>query len=101
MKKFMSALLLSSAIAFSPTIGMADVASDLQSFWENSGGGVNVSKPTFYQGQRAGFATLGSVSVKTRTRNTNLVNLQLPSVRAGCGGIDIFGGSFRYIERVI
>lgn len=99
MKKFMSALLLSTAMTFSPTIGMADVASDLQSFWENSGGGVNVSKPTFYQGQRAGFATLGSVSVKTRTRNTNLVNLQLPSVRAGCGGIDIFGGSFSFISR--
>ncbi len=99
MRKLVSALMLSAAVAFAPTLANADVASDLQSFWENSGGGVNVSKPNFYQGQRAGFATLGSVSIKTRTRNSTLAHLQLPSVRAGCGGIDIFGGSFSFISR--
>lgn len=99
MKKLLTALLTSTAIALAPTPGNADVASDLQNFWENSGGGVNVSQPAFYQGQRAGFASLGSVSIKTRTRNTNLVNIQLPSVRAGCGGIDVFGGSFSFISR--
>lgn len=99
MKKLVSALMLSAALVFAPSTANADVASDLQSFWENSGGGVNVNKPNFYQGQRAGMASLGSVSIKTRTRNTSLANLQLPSVRAGCGGIDIFAGSFSFISR--
>lgn len=99
MKKVFRAFLLSSAMLMTTGNGYADVATDLQNFWENSGGGVNVNKPNFYQGQRAGFATLGSVSIKTRTRNTNLANLQLPSIRAGCGGIDIFGGSFSFISR--
>lgn len=77
----------------------ADVAGDLQNFWENSGGGVNVTRPLSYQGQRAGFVSLGSVQVRTRTRNTQLANMQLPSVRAGCGGIDLFGGSFSFLSR--
>ena len=98
MKK-LAALFLSTAITMTPTVGHADIASDLRDFWENSGGGVNVSKPTFYDGQRAGFATLGSVQVRTRTRQTNLAHIQLPSVRAGCGGIDIFGGSFSFISQ--
>ena len=76
----------------------ADLASDLKDFWEQSGGGVNVNKPMAYMGQRAGFATLGSVQVRTRSRNTNLAHIQLPSVRAGCGGIDLFGGSFSFLS---
>ena len=77
----------------------ADTASDLRNFWENSGGGINVTGPLVYNGQRAGYATMGSVQVRTRVRQTNLANIQLPSVRAGCGGIDIFGGAFSFISR--
>lgn len=76
----------------------ADLAGDLRDFWENSGGGVNTSGPFAYMGQKAGFATLGSVQVRTRNRRANLATIQLPSVRAGCGGIDIFGGSFSFIS---
>lgn len=75
----------------------ADVGSDLRDFWERSGGGVNVTKPTAYQGQQAGYATLGSLYLRTRPRNSQLASIQLPSVRAGCGGIDIFGGAFSFI----
>lgn len=92
-------LAAAAAIALSAPVAIADIGSDLRNFWENSGGGVNVTGPTSYNGQRAGFATLGSVQVRTRTRQSNLVNIQLPSVRAGCGGIDIFGGSFSYISK--
>jgi len=92
-------LVLMTTSSLMPNPAFADVASDLTDFWENSGGGINVSAPMSYQGQRAGFATLGSISVRTRTRNTNLVNIQLPSVRAGCGGIDIFGGAFSFISK--
>ena len=92
-------LVLMTSSSLLPNPAFADVAGDLTDFWENSGGGVNVSAPMSYNGQRAGFATLGSISVRTRTRNTNLVNIQLPSVRAGCGGIDIFGGAFSFISK--
>ena len=91
-----SAALAALTFAANPTT--ADVASDLRNFWENSGGGVNVTRPLSYQGQRAGFVSLGSVQVRTRTRNTQLAHIQLPSVRAGCGGIDLFGGAFSFLS---
>jgi conjugative transfer pilus assembly protein TraH len=91
-------LFCASIITFMPLNAQADMGADLVDFWQKSGGGVNISNPTFYEGQSAGFATLGSVQVRTRTRNTNLLNIQLPSVRAGCGGIDVFGGSFSFIS---
>lgn len=90
-------IVLSTLAVATPT--QADVAGDLRDFWEKSGGGVNVTGPSSYNGQRAGFATMGSVTVRTRTRDTNLAHIQLPSARAGCGGIDIFGGSFSYISK--
>jgi conjugative transfer pilus assembly protein TraH len=87
------------ALSVAGSATSADVAGDLQNFWENSGGGVNVTRPLTYEGQRAGFVSLGSVQVRTRTRNTQMANIQLPSVRAGCGGIDLFGGSFSFLSR--
>jgi conjugative transfer pilus assembly protein TraH len=100
MRIFNKTLIIGAAFAIScGTAPAADVGSDLRNFWENSGGGVNVSAPTFYQGQRAGFATLGSVQVRTRNRQSALAHIQLPSVRAGCGGIDVFGGSFSFISK--
>jgi len=88
-----------SVLALSAMVAQADVGSDLVDFWEGSGGGVNVTRPMSYDGQRAGYATLGSVQIRTRTRSSNLLNIQLPSVRAGCGGIDIFGGAFSFISK--
>jgi len=75
------------------------VGNDLKNFWERTGGGVNYTRPTAYQGQQAGYATLGSLYVRTRPRNSSLAHIELPSVRAGCGGIDIFGGSFSFINK--
>jgi len=97
-----ASLLLKSAtlaLAFAvPTTSHADFASDLNDFWSRSGGGANVTRPSAYQGQRAGYVSLGSLYVRTAPRNTSIANIQLPSVRAGCGGIDIFGGAFSFLS---
>lgn len=95
--------LLRSAAIIGLTLGQTaaagDIGTDLKEFWERAGGGVNLSRPTAYQGQMGGFVTLGSLYVRTKPRTTGLFNLQLPSVRAGCGGIDIFGGAFSFISK--
>jgi conjugative transfer pilus assembly protein TraH len=51
-----------------------------------------------YQGQSAGYYTGGSLFERNTVRNTSITNIQLPSVRAGCGGIDLFTGGFSYIN---
>ncbi|WP_171182424.1 conjugal transfer protein TraH, partial [Ruegeria sp. HKCCD8929] len=95
MKTLLSAAAFGLCLA-SPAL--SQVGSDLRNFWERSGGGVNVTKPTAYQGQQAGYATMGSLYLRTRPRNSQLAAIQLPSIRAGCGGIDIFGGAFSFIS---
>ena len=91
------ALLATTVFSLAATPVQADVGSDLRDFWERAGGGVNVTKPTAYKGQQAGYATMGSLYLRTQPRNSQLASIQLPSIRAGCGGIDIFGGAFSFI----
>lgn len=59
---------------------------------------INVTQPGVFETQRRGVLSGGSVYVRSPVMNTDLVNLQMPSVKAGCGGIDIFGGSFSFIN---
>ena len=58
----------------------------------------NVSRPGVFESQRRGILSGGSMYVRNPIVNTELVNLQMPSFKAGCGGIDIFGGSFSFIN---
>ena len=58
----------------------------------------NVSQPGVFESQRRGVLSGGSVYVRNPIVNTELVNLQAPSFKAGCGGIDFFGGSFSFIN---
>ncbi|MCI1755316.1 MAG: conjugal transfer protein TraH [Sphingobium sp.] len=62
------------------------------------GGAANVNGPTAFQGQSAGYYSLGNVWTRFPQKTTNIANLQLPRARAGCGGIDIFAGSFSFIN---
>ena len=58
----------------------------------------NVSRPGVFETQRRGVLSGGSAYVRSPIMNTELVNLQAPSFKAGCGGIDFFGGSFSFIN---
>lgn len=87
------------AVGLSANGGAAQgLGGDLADFWERTGGGVNYTRPLAYDGQRAGFVSLGSLYVRSAPRNTPIANIELPSVRAGCGGIDIFGGAFSFLS---
>ncbi|WP_254515849.1 conjugal transfer protein TraH [Novosphingobium sp. G106] len=85
-------------VAASLTPASANVGSDMNSFFSDMGGAANASGPTAYQGQSAGYYTLGSVWTRFPQKTVYPANLQLPKVRAGCGGIDIFAGSFSFIN---
>ena len=78
---------------------VADIGDDMANFWSRTGGGSNYTPPQSYLGQQGGFVTGGSLYVRTQPRNVNLAQIQLPSIRSGCGGIDIFGGSFSFISK--
>ena len=73
-------------------IARADVAGQMNSFFQDAGGAANVTGPSAYQGQSAGYYSMGNVWTRFPQKSVQPLNLQMPSVRAGCGGIDIFTG---------
>lgn len=79
-------------------VARADVASQMNGFFNDAGGAANVTGPTAFQGQSAGYYSLGNVWTRFPQKSVTPFNLQLPSARAGCGGIDLFTGSFSFIN---
>ena len=95
------AALAATGLAFSPIAAIparADVGSSMDGFLNDMNGAANINGPTAFQGQSAGYYSLGNVWTRFPQKNTNIANLQLPSAKAGCGGIDIFAGSFSFIN---
>jgi conjugative transfer pilus assembly protein TraH len=86
------------ALPLSTTAAQASVAGAMDSYFDDMGAAANVTGPTAFDGQRAGYYSLGNVWTRFPQRTTNLANLQLPSARAGCGGIDLFAGSFSFVN---
>lgn len=59
---------------------------------------INVTDPVAYQSQtRRGFVG-GNVAMRSPIRNVNIVSFDPPRMSAGCGGIDLFAGSFSFID---
>ena len=60
---------------------------------------AHVDKPAVWQDQLGGFATGGGAHVRNPVKNLKLLHMDLPYLRGGCGGIDLFGGGFGYINK--
>lgn len=76
----------------------AGVGSDLENFFDSIGMANNVSDGGAYSGQRAGYYTGGSLYARAPARSYQLTSFQVPHARGGCGGIDLYGGSFSFIN---
>ncbi len=76
----------------------ADVGAEMNRFFSDAGGAANVTGPSAFEGQSAGYYSLGNVWTRFPQKSVQPFNLQLPSARAGCGGIDLFSGSFSFIN---
>jgi conjugative transfer pilus assembly protein TraH len=59
---------------------------------------ANVTAPQAVNNQLRGGLTGGSIYVRTPTRSIQLVAIDPPRLSAGCGGIDLFFGSFSFIS---
>jgi len=90
-------LLLSILLTIGPT-SHADVASDLTDFVNSVGGASTSTSPSIYQGQSRGYINGGRLFVRLPQRSTSLAAFRAPKLTAGCGGIDIFGGSLSFIS---
>lgn len=92
--------LVAAALAAEPTVGLpADLNTEMQTMFNDLGTLGNVTSPGAFRGQAMNLYTGGSLMMRTPGRNYPLVNVQLPSLRAGCGGIDLYGGAFSFINK--
>ncbi|WP_227992972.1 conjugal transfer protein TraH [Shewanella sp. YLB-07] len=98
----MKDVLLSGAIAlpllFTPMAHAAGVSGSLNDFFNHLGYGANVTHPAAFKGQSANYYSGGNLFVRSHIRDAQLVSVQMPSVAAGCGGIDMFMGGFSHIN---
>lgn len=60
--------------------------------------GIQTNSPAAWEGQKRGYFTGGGFSLRTQTSREPLLNIQPPRINAGCGGIDVFWGSFSYLN---
>jgi conjugative transfer pilus assembly protein TraH len=98
-KKAIAAIAAASLITTSISAPVsANVGDSMDRFMDDMGGAANVTGPTAFEGQSAGYYSLGNVWTRFPQKTTNIASLQLPSAKAGCGGIDIFAGSFSFIN---
>ncbi|WP_058532912.1 conjugal transfer protein TraH [Legionella saoudiensis] len=93
MKRLMASFLLMGSSALH-----ANVGSDLDAFFNGMGYASNVTSPAAYESQAAGFFGGGSLYARNQIRQYQLIQLDLPSYRAGCGGIDLFTGSMSFLS---
>ncbi len=54
--------------------------------------------PGHFSSQERGYYTAGGFNARYRLTNDHLVSAQPPSIRVGCGGIDLVGGSMSYLN---
>ena len=94
MKKTLVLLLMSSLACMTH----ADVTTDMDSFFNGIGYASNTTNVAAFQSQAAGFFGGGSLYVRNQVREYQLVQLDLPSYRAGCNGIDLFTGSMSFLS---
>jgi conjugative transfer pilus assembly protein TraH len=76
----------------------ADVKKQMLHFLDEVMASSNYSSADIYQGQKAGYVTGGSYTVRSNSMNLNPATVTLPKYEAGCGGIDIYTGGFSFVN---
>lgn len=80
------------------TPGAVNAQGFQQQMRDTFGSMTNVSEPTVVMNSTRGVISGGSFMMKNKVITADLMSLSLPRIKMGCGGWDIFGGSFSFIS---
>lgn len=89
------ALTLGICVSFASLSASANIQSQMDVMFE---GMVNTSAPGAYETATRGVIAGGSMRYRNKIVNAPVVAFRPPSMQAGCGGIDMFAGSFSFIN---
>lgn len=76
----------------------ADLNGEVDNMFNSLGAIGNYTAPGAFRGQTFNTYTGGSLFLRAPNKVYQLAAIQFPSAKAGCGGIDVFGGSFSHIS---
>jgi conjugative transfer pilus assembly protein TraH len=76
----------------------ADLSGEMQQMFDDMGAVSNVTGPGAFRSQTMGIYTGGEMQMRAPTRNYQFWSVTMPSINAGCGGIDAYLGSFSHIN---
>ncbi|MBU3826953.1 MAG: conjugal transfer protein TraH [Candidatus Anaerobiospirillum merdipullorum] len=94
--RFNTALALTLTFAISGNVMAANFVDEVMD--GVLGGMSNVTTPGAYAAASRGVLSGGSIYARAKIFDANIATFVPPSFRAGCGGIDLFGGSFSFIN---
>jgi len=95
LKRFLICCCLGWTLTVMPIDASANIAQQMNDMFNSMS---NTTNPQAYLGQSMGALTGGSAIVRNRIVNENILGFIPPHISAGCGGIDMFGGSFSFIN---
>ena len=90
---------LAAVLVVSPaTLPAGDLNAEVNNMFNSLGSIGNYTAPGAFRGQTFNTYTGGSLFMRAPNKVYQLAAIQFPSAKAGCGGIDVFGGSFSHIS---
>jgi conjugative transfer pilus assembly protein TraH len=92
------AALVTALVAVSPRVCAGTLNAEVNDMFNSLGAIGNYTAPGAFRGQAFNTYAGGNLMMRSPNKVYQLAAIQFPSVRAGCGGIDVFGGSFSHIS---
>ena len=94
------AMVVAVALITVPVTGSSgNLDAEMQDMFSSMGTIGNVTSPGAFHGQTMNIYSGGQLMMRTPGINYTLAHIELPHLNAGCGGIDMFAGSFSFITK--
>ena len=97
-QRFVAMMLAAASMVAPPSAPAGDLNTEVNNMFNNLGTIGNYTAPGAFRGQTFNTFTGGSLFLRSPNKVYQLAAIQFPSAKAGCGGIDVFGGSFSHIS---
>ncbi|SIR01014.1 conjugal transfer protein TraH [Aquipseudomonas alcaligenes] len=95
MKPVIPAVLAVAIALASPTSAYANLQQQVNEMY---GAMINVTAPGAYETATRGAVSGGGLTLRNRISTANLIAITPPSAKGGCGGINLYSGSFSFIN---
>lgn len=96
----MAKKIITSAVAAALLCQSANATDNgMQQLFDDMGAFGNVTGPGAYRAQGMNVVTGGNLFMRVPQRNYHPASVTLPSLKMGCGGIDLYAGSFSFISK--